>query len=104
MHGAEVKRKQCSYKEGCDNYAQKGGVCVTHGAMKARKRKQCCFEGGCDNIAQKGGVCKRHATGTDTYTDTITATIGLLFFGPRTKWSLVCPSSQHRDQMVPPFF
>ena len=53
-HGAEKKR--CSFEE-CNNYAQKGGVCVTHGAT--RERKRCSFEG-CNNIALKRGVCWTH--------------------------------------------
>ena len=47
-------RKKCSQK-GCINGAVKGGVCVTHGAM----RKRCTFEG-CNNQAKKGGVCITH--------------------------------------------
>ena len=53
-HGAKVK--QCS-SERCTNYAQKGGVCVRHGAK--RKRYECSAIG-CTNIVVKGGVCKRH--------------------------------------------
>ena len=33
-------RKQCTY-EGCTNYAQKGDVCIRHGA----KKKRCKYEG-----------------------------------------------------------
>jgi hypothetical protein len=50
----ETKRKRCSH-EGCTNFAKKGGVCVTHGAMV----KQCSREG-CTNKAVKGGVCITH--------------------------------------------
>eukprot|EP00581_Thalassiosira_minuscula_P031065 CAMPEP_0183769730 /NCGR_PEP_ID=MMETSP0739-20130205/22851_1 /TAXON_ID=385413 /ORGANISM="Thalassiosira miniscula, Strain CCMP1093" /LENGTH=220 /DNA_ID=CAMNT_0026009417 /DNA_START=143 /DNA_END=805 /DNA_ORIENTATION=- len=48
------KRKQC-IREGCTNNAQKGGVCMRHGA----KRKQCSHDG-CSSSAQIGGVCARH--------------------------------------------
>jgi hypothetical protein len=50
-HGA--KHKRCS-NEGCTNRSQKGGVCIKHGA------KIECKHEGCTNHAQKGGVCKRH--------------------------------------------
>jgi hypothetical protein len=53
-HGAKVKYKRCS-REGCSNLAQKGGVCIKHGA----KVKLCSSEG-CTNKVQKGGVCRRH--------------------------------------------
>jgi hypothetical protein len=48
------KNKRCS-SMGCANQAQKGGVCITHGA----KMNRCSFEG-CTKQAQKGGVCCRH--------------------------------------------
>ena len=51
-HGAKVKR--CS-SEGCTNQAQNGGVCIRHGA----KRYKCSSEG-CTNFAKRGGVCYRH--------------------------------------------
>jgi hypothetical protein len=51
-HGA--KKKHCSI-EGCTNIAKKGGVCIKHGA----KVKICSVEG-CTNQSQRGGVCKRH--------------------------------------------
>mmetsp|Transcript_11863 Transcript_11863/g.17942 ORF Transcript_11863/g.17942 Transcript_11863/m.17942 type:complete len:178 (+) Transcript_11863:214-747(+) len=47
-------RRLCSH-EGCTNYAQKGGVCFSHGA----KRKECSYEG-CNSGAIRGGVCFRH--------------------------------------------
>ena len=53
-HGAKKEYKRCS-AEGCKSFAQKGGVCVKHGAQIKR-----CSAEGCTNIAQKGGVCKRH--------------------------------------------
>jgi hypothetical protein len=46
--------KLCS-SEGCTNQAQKGGVCVRHGAKVIR-----CSNEGCTNQAKKGGVCMRH--------------------------------------------
>ena len=66
--------------EGCSNQAQKGGVCVRHGAIRprckiegcsnqAKKQGVCvrhgasfkkCSSGGCSNRAVKGGVCVRH--------------------------------------------
>ncbi len=50
----KTKLRYCS-AEGCSNQAQKGGVCIKHGA----KVKRCSSEG-CSNLARKGGVCKRH--------------------------------------------
>eukprot|EP00984_Skeletonema_dohrnii_P024726 scaffold13857_cov76-Skeletonema_dohrnii-CCMP3373.AAC.3 len=41
----------CS-SEGCKSIAQKGGVCIRHGAKVKR-----CNSGGCTN---QGGVCRRH--------------------------------------------
>ena len=49
-------RKKCS-ADGCASFAQKGGVCIRHGAKQ--KRKICGHEG-CTNIAKKEGVCRRH--------------------------------------------
>jgi hypothetical protein len=43
------------FHAGCKNKAQKGGVCVTHGA----EVKLCTFKG-CNNQAKKGGVCITH--------------------------------------------
>ena len=56
MHGA--KRKLCKI-DGCTNNVVKGGVCVTHGA----KRKLCEIDG-CTNQAKVGGVCIRHGANT----------------------------------------
>ncbi len=53
-HGAKMKR--CS-SEGCTNQAQKGGVCIKHGAKVVYKR---CSSDGCTNLALKGGVCVKH--------------------------------------------
>jgi hypothetical protein len=53
-HGAKLKHNRCS-NEGCTNQAQKGGVCIRHGA----KVKRCSSEG-CMNNSLKGGVCRRH--------------------------------------------
>ena len=53
-HGAKVK--QCS-SDGCTNQAQNGGLCIKHGAKWTKKR---CSSDGCTNKAVKGGVCKRH--------------------------------------------
>ena len=53
-----VKRKRIRIKcnfNGCTNQAQKGGVCITHGAKKPR-----CSHAGCTNQAVKGGVCVTH--------------------------------------------
>jgi hypothetical protein len=55
------KRKRCSF-EGCTKQAQKGGVCVTHGAMV----KRCRFEG-CTYQAVKGGVCVTHGAKRHVY-------------------------------------
>ena len=59
-HGA--KRKLCS-SDGCTNLAQKGGVCVKHGATLTKKK---CSSSGCTNLAQKGGVCIKHGAETTT--------------------------------------
>jgi hypothetical protein len=48
------KNKRCC-SMGCANQAQKGGVCITHGA----KMKQCSFEG-CTNGVIKGAICVTH--------------------------------------------
>jgi hypothetical protein len=53
-HGAKVKL--CS-SDGCTNYAQRGGVCVRHGATWTKGK---CSSDGCTNYAQRGGVCVRH--------------------------------------------
>ena len=47
---------RCSY-EGCPRYAQRGGVCITHGAVFIRKR---CKVEGCENGVKKRGLCRRH--------------------------------------------
>ena len=52
-HGAKVK-KRCS-TDGCEKQAQKGGLCVKHGA----KVKRCSVDG-CEKGAVKGGVCISH--------------------------------------------
>ena len=54
IHAAKVGYKRCS-SDGCTNLAQKGGVCIKHGAMKKR-----CSSAGCTNRAQGGGVYKKH--------------------------------------------
>ena len=56
-HGSKVTYKQCSHK-GCTNQeaVTKGGVCVTHGATV----KQCTFIDTFKKQAQKGGVCITH--------------------------------------------
>ena len=46
----------CTFK-GCTKQAQKGGVCVTHGAIKKHKL---CSHDGCTKQAVKGGVCITH--------------------------------------------
>ena len=53
-HGAKKEYKRCSI-EGCTNFAQKGGVCIKHGANVKR-----CSSEGCTKQAQKGGVCIKH--------------------------------------------
>ena len=45
--------------EGCSNNAQKGGVCVRHGATRPR-----CKIEGCSNQTINGGVCIRHGATT----------------------------------------
>ena len=47
-------REICS-TDGCIQYAQKGGVCIKHGA-----KVKICMHEGCTNKVQKGGVCWRH--------------------------------------------
>eukprot|EP00984_Skeletonema_dohrnii_P025707 scaffold14875_cov71-Skeletonema_dohrnii-CCMP3373.AAC.3 len=51
-HGATVK--QCSVGN-CTNNALKGGVCHRHGAQR-----NLCSREGCTNHAKKGGLCRRH--------------------------------------------
>ena len=53
-HGA--KAKLCG-AEGCTNLAQKGGVCIKHGAKVEVKK---CSSEGCTNQVRRGGVCRRH--------------------------------------------
>ena len=53
-HGA--KHKRCSH-EGCTSQGRKGGVCVRHGANATYPK---CTNEGCTNFAQKGGICIRH--------------------------------------------
>ena len=53
-HGA--KHKRCSH-EGCTSQGRKGGVCVRHGANATYPK---CTTEGCNNFAQKGGICIRH--------------------------------------------
>ena len=55
-HGAKGEMEQCNF-EGCNNYVQKGGVCITHGAKGEVKR--CSFDR-CSNIVVRGGVCVTH--------------------------------------------
>jgi hypothetical protein len=55
-HGAKIERKLCS-SEGCTNIAVKGGVCKKHGALVERKR---CSSKGCTNKVVQGGVCMKH--------------------------------------------
>ena len=89
-HGATQQRKICSF-EGCCKQAQKGGLCVRHGAQifcseviggatqegelctspekniaaKESSRYKECSREDCDKLAQKGGVCYSHgATAT----------------------------------------
>jgi len=49
-----VKKKTCKH-EGCKNIAQKGGVCIKHGA-----KVKTCSQEGCTNRTQAGGVCVKH--------------------------------------------
>ena len=51
--------KRCSH-EGCNNKAQKGGVCIRHGAKVKRCSHKGCTKQGCTKQAVKGGVCKEH--------------------------------------------
>jgi len=56
----EVTKKKYRYEcstDGCTTYAQKGGVCVRHGA-----KVKLCSSDGCTNRSLKGGVCFRHGT------------------------------------------
>eukprot|EP00984_Skeletonema_dohrnii_P023595 scaffold12683_cov144-Skeletonema_dohrnii-CCMP3373.AAC.6 len=53
-HGAKAEYKLCSFGD-CTNKAQKGGICIKHGAKVKR-----CSVVECNNKAQKGGVCRRH--------------------------------------------
>jgi len=57
-HGAKKYKYTCKH-EGCHNCARNGfEVCIKHGAtVKPRKK---CEREGCNNNAQRLGVCKRH--------------------------------------------
>jgi hypothetical protein len=52
-HGAKITRQLCSIEE-CSNIAVRGGVCKKHGAKKL------CSTEGCPNQAKNGGVCIKH--------------------------------------------
>jgi len=54
-HGAVVIRKRCKFV-GCDRQFVRGGVCITHGA----KTRQCSVKGCTSNSLGKGGVCVTH--------------------------------------------
>ena len=56
-HGAKVEYKRCS-SDGCTNLAQKGGVCIKHGATVKRKKR--CSHDGCTKQAKNGGLCMKH--------------------------------------------
>ena len=62
-HGAEVTR--CRH-EGCNNQVQNQGVCQKHGA---KKYKYTCTHEGCNNKAQSQGVCFKH--GAKKYISTL---------------------------------
>ena len=49
-------RKLCSV-DVCTNIAQKGGVCIRHGAKITHKL---CSKEECNNIAVRGGLCRKH--------------------------------------------
>ena len=51
---ALASTQRCS-QEGCANFSQKRGVCVSHGAKIFRRSHE-----GCANGAIKGGVCATH--------------------------------------------
>merc|ERR1712194_301586 len=51
-HGAKVKR--CSHYD-CTKQVQQGGVCIEHGAKVKR-----CSHDGCSKFTKGGGVCIKH--------------------------------------------
>ena len=53
--GKHGGKPMCSY-DGCTNQVQNGTVCIRHGA-----KVKMCSRDGCANQVQKGGVCIRHA-------------------------------------------
>ena len=53
-HGASWTKRTCSH-EGCTNQAVQGGVCIKHGA-----KVKTCSHDGCTNQSRKGGLCIRH--------------------------------------------
>ena len=55
-HGATQTRKNCS-REGCTSYAVQGGVCIAHGAKSVHPK---CSREGCSNTVVNGGVCVSH--------------------------------------------
>jgi hypothetical protein len=60
-HLTQQEKKRCSTK-GCNNIAQRGGVCNRVACLKRAKINiKLCSTKGCSNIAQTGGVCKRAA-------------------------------------------
>ena len=55
--GSIQQRARCS-EEGCDKYAQKGGLCIAHGGVGSN-RKPCSVEG-CTTLANRWGLCGKH--------------------------------------------
>eukprot|EP00574_Skeletonema_japonicum_P011022 CAMPEP_0201730186 /NCGR_PEP_ID=MMETSP0593-20130828/21362_1 /ASSEMBLY_ACC=CAM_ASM_000672 /TAXON_ID=267983 /ORGANISM="Skeletonema japonicum, Strain CCMP2506" /LENGTH=203 /DNA_ID=CAMNT_0048222673 /DNA_START=21 /DNA_END=632 /DNA_ORIENTATION=+ len=55
-HHKTVQRKICTVEE-CTSIAQRGGVCFRHGA---KYKKKSCSREGCSKRAIQGGVCIRH--------------------------------------------
>ena len=55
--GSIQQRARCS-EEGCDKYAQKGGLCIAHGGVGGKRKP--CSEEGCTTLAQRWGPCVKH--------------------------------------------
>ena len=51
-------KKKCT-KSGCDKFAQRGGLCIKHGAVVIRKKYPCKHQG-CEKHSRAGGFCVAH--------------------------------------------
>ena len=51
-------RAKCKHPDGCEKWAQKGGLCKKHGGTQVTTK--CKHPDGCEKQAKKGGLCKKH--------------------------------------------